>query len=409
MNLSHILFLKILMLQVIGAPFAYLFDSQGWFFNYASMVDKEYMIRSYLWSIYAVGIFAVSYFFTGSHKLVKQYQKRQVVFYSKSYLTKVWLISFAAGLVITLILLVQNDFVVPGFAAFGRSYREFLEIRMATQSRINVNLLNLGTSLFLVLSLSIALFFIKRPTIILLTIGQAVLLCAFSLEKATISDVVFSLMIFYFLYKRPSLMILFKGMIIFICAICLMYILSKTATSIEVMALAIFRRIIYGQFLALPFYFASFAGQKMGYFPLLPPYVQNLFGGIENSPARVVMENYINPQGVIEGIAGVASTFFIGDAYAVCGNLGIIIAPFLVSFNFFITIALFSRLKKSIWNIFIYSYLFNKLQYGLFGSISAFVLSGFHIIFIAFIFTKLFFPLKKSTFSKMETDVKATA
>ena len=176
MNLTHIIFIKILLLLLIGLPFAYLFDRQGWFFNYASMLDEHYLLRSYIWSVYATVVFGLIYFSIGNHKLVKRYQKREFIYNSRPYLIKVWLCSLILGFVITLVLLIQNDFIVPGFAALGSNYKEFLELRISTQNQINLNLLNIGTSLLLTLTLSIAIFYLKNIWIILVSIIQGIFL-----------------------------------------------------------------------------------------------------------------------------------------------------------------------------------------------------------------------------------------
>jgi hypothetical protein len=177
--------------------------------------------------------------------------------------------------------------------------------------------------------------------------------------------------------------------------ISVMYFLTRFATSISSLFTGITKRIFYGQISDLPHYFELFSKYKISFSALLPPYMANLFGieGIK-SASRLVMES-TNPAAVSQDIAGVANSFFVGEAYAVGGYTGVILSPFLVMANLAFFVYLFSGLKKNIFFIFLFAWFLFKTFEGIFGGISYFTFSGLHIILLS-----LFYCLFSYTFVK---------
>ena len=78
--------------------------------------------------------------------------------------------------------------------------------------------------------------------------------------------------------------------------------------------------------------------------------------------SRIVME-FVNPQGVAQGTAGVMNSLFIAEAYANFGYVGIVLAPIIVAFILYFFIQILYKLPKSPivigWWVYV-MYLFSK-------------------------------------------------
>jgi hypothetical protein len=84
-------------------------------------------------------------------------------------------------------------------------------------------------------------------------------------------------------------------------------------------------------------------------------------------------------------VAGVANTFFTGEAFAWAGYPGVILSPFILVAHLAFYIYLFRRIKKTWFTVYVFSFFFYKVFIGIFGGISYFILSSIHITLLAFI------------------------
>ncbi len=84
-------------------------------------------------------------------------------------------------------------------------------------------------------------------------------------------------------------------------------------------------------------------------------------------------------------VAGVANTFFTGEAFAWAGYPRVILSPFIIMVYVIFFIYLFMRIKKTWFTVYVFSFFFYKVFVGIFGGISYFILSSMHIILLAFI------------------------
>jgi hypothetical protein len=82
-------------------------------------------------------------------------------------------------------------------------------------------------------------------------------------------------------------------------------------------------------------------------------------------------------------VAGVANTFFTGEAFAWAGYPGVILSPFIVMAHLAFYIYLFKRIKKTWLTVYVFSFFLYKVFIGIFGGISYFIFSSMHIILIA--------------------------
>ncbi len=73
-------------------------------------------------------------------------------------------------------------------------------------------------------------------------------------------------------------------------------------------------------------------------------------------PARLVMM-YVNPSGVEQGTAGVVNTLFVGEAWAMYGVIGLLVAPLLVGFIVQLFYVLILKMPKNPLALGLYTYL----------------------------------------------------
>jgi hypothetical protein len=84
-------------------------------------------------------------------------------------------------------------------------------------------------------------------------------------------------------------------------------------------------------------------------------------------------------------VAGVANTFFTGEAFAWAGTLGVILSPLIIMAHLLFFIYLFGKIRKTWFSVYVFSFFLYKILIGIFGGISYFVFSSIHIILVGFL------------------------
>ena len=197
-------------------------------------------------------------------------------------------------------------------------------------------------------------------------------------------------MLFSPLYFRNAL----KYLGIISLSLILLFISTKYATfNSRSIVKNIGGRILYGEISELPYYFEIFSNEKVNIKSLMPPYLV----GKQKPAARIVAEYSVDkkfsalPGGdtgekaLYARVAGVANTFFTGEAFAWAGYPGVILSPFIMMAHLAFYIYLFERIKKTWFTVYVFSFLLYKVFIGIFGGISYFIFSSMHIILIAFL------------------------
>jgi hypothetical protein len=396
MNPSWIFYLKSLGLALIALPFAYLFDKNGFLYGFTSRLDQSLLVKAYVWTFYAFLVIIGGYILLGLGRRVKAYQKIEIRQYSNKTTYRLWAGLILGAALCTLILFIQSGFSQPLFASLGKSAQEIAGQRTLAAQTISANLYNIGLKIFMAFSLALALFFMRRLWAKVASIGLFLVLATFSLAKSPIFDTLILLVIISLFVKRPKNRTIIAIFLVFVLFAWIVFFLTGVAGfgEIDRIGLSLAVRIIYGQFADLPFYFDLFSHQRLPPVALLPPYVQAFMGASEAPASRRVMEA-ANAKAVKEDTAGVASSIFIGEAYAVAGIPGVIIAPFWVLGYFVIIIYVFTSLPKNIFNVFFFAFLFDKSTTALFSGFSYFVFSGIQVIMIVLIYIALVRRLAK--------------
>jgi hypothetical protein len=215
------------------------------------------------------------------------------------------------------------------------------------------------------------------------------LICSFALAKSPIANVCLIICLFYSLV-RPFTINLFKLIAIPVTVVCLLFPMYWATgigrTTEKNTLIMISERIFFGQWAALPYYFELFDDLRLPYSSVLPPYIKSHLYGVdkmemlEQVPARYVMRAIIGDDAVDEGGPGVASSFFIGEAYALGGYPAVIAGCVLVVSELWLLSMAFLHFRKTVVSSYIYAFMIFKFCMGLVSGISAFVLSGFTII-----------------------------
>lgn len=395
-NPVTLILLKIAVMGLLGIPFAYLFDKGGYAYYFTRKLGSEnFILISYLYTFYAFMVMAILYYVLGLKRKIKVYMNKKLVHLAKHHYEWAWLITFVFAFVCFAYILIQTGGRHPAFEALRSGYSEIQVLRHNISLTINMNVYNLGFKFFLPINIIISLFFLRKRSLSLISLLLFALMSTFALEKGLIVSTIILIVFFRILISGiPFKKFLYYGFLsLFLISV--MYFLTKFATNIPSLFTGIARRIFYGQISDLPHYFELFSNNNISFSSLLPPYIANLFGieGIK-SASHLVME-YTNPEAVSQGTAGVANSFFVGEAYAVAGHMGVILSPFIIMANLTFFVYLFSGLKKNIFFVFLFSWFLFRIFDGIFGGISYFTFSGIHIILLC-----LFYCLFSYTFVK---------
>jgi len=380
LNPVHIILMEIFIFALVGVPFAYIFDKRGYFFFLTRNVPQDVVVKSYLWTLYAFLTIIVLFYILRINKRIKIYQARDIVHLPQSKYMLIWLGSFILALLCTVFLFWQSGFSHPFFSALGLDRHLFAVKRIITFQSLNMNVYNAGLKIFASLALTIALFVLRKFWVSALSIMLLLVIATFSLQKSPLAEIVLLLAFIYTLLRKPSYKTVSVLIFSMISIIGIMYFLSGAVSSLTELWHSYTERILYGEFADLPYYFDLFRYERLKFSSILPPYIQSLSGGISPGASRLVIE-YTNPQAVSAGIAGFASSIFIGEAYAFWGTAGVIAAPFWVIVNYFIMTYVFTSVQKNVYTVFFFGYLINNLTTALFRGFGYFVFSSIQIIF----------------------------
>jgi len=398
-NPISLILLQIVVMGLIGIPFAYLFDKGAYAYYFTQkLMNENFILISYFYTLYGFILMAFLYYGLGLKRKINIYTNKKIIHLKKHHYQLLWVITFVLAFACFAYIFVQAGAKHPALEAIKSGYSGIRVIRQNIRLAINMNIYNVGFKFFLPINIIISLFFLRKRFLILISSLLFVLMSTFVLEKGAIISTIIIIIFFRMLITEvPFKKFLQYGFISFVL-ISVMYFLTKFATSISSLFTGITERILYGQISDLPSYFELFSKYKISLSNIFPPYLANLLGQEgSKSASRLVME-FTNPEAVAQGTAGVANSFFVGEAYAVAGHIGVILSPFIVMANLVFFVYLFSRLKKNIFFVFLFSWFLFKTFDGIFGGISYFTFSGLHIILLSlfyFLFSYAFVKTAK--------------
>ncbi len=376
---------------IIGIPFASLFDRTGYYDQFLSGIsDRRFLSMGFFAVLYATMVMAFIYYVFGLKKQMITYASRAIAPLNQKQARRLWMATFVLALICLIYLLIRSGGQHPAISALGSGYQDIKVLRGTLKESINMNVFNIGLKFFLPFNLIISLFFIgRRMRYLIPSLILGAIMGTYVLEKSPI----ISILVLITMFKMLMTGIRYRKLMIYaVMALTLlsgMYFLTRFATNLSELVSGVSKRIFYGEISDLPRYFELFEKNKVSPVSLLPPFVTEWIGfkGVK-SASRIVMEA-ANPEAVRLGTAGVANSFYVGEAFAVGGIVGVALSPFLVMMNIVLFILIFSKLPKSVFSLFLFSWFINKVFDGVFGGISYFTFSGLHLVLFAAIYLAL--------------------
>jgi hypothetical protein len=378
----HLILLMIFSLALAGFPLAWLFDRYGIFFSAVSGVPYRTVIKSYILTVWSFFIIVLLLRFS-IYRPIRDYQTQEIVHFSNRTYALLWLGSVLLVALCIVYLFWKNSLHHPLFSSNQFTNLSYSLERAQMPERMNMHLYNACLKVFAPFSLFLSLFLRKKW----MTIVSAVLLIyfiTFNLERSKIAQVILLMLFAYLLIGKPSIKSIFVFFLLLFSSLLAMFLVSKSVGSASDFMVTIYRRIFYGQFTDLPYYFQLFDDQPLGLKAILPPYVQLLTGNISPSAAQLVMM-IVNPQDRLREASFTAVSVFIGEAFAFGGLLGTFLAPFLVVLQYVIIVHVLTAHKKNILRVFLLGSLIYLLTISLFIGFGYFVLSSIQIIFIFYL------------------------
>jgi hypothetical protein len=398
-----ILFAEILFLAIIGGTLIIIFYREGMGYIY---YDKGYPFISYFSILYASLVLGAISFGLGLRKRLLVYATRICLTPSTSILLLCWCFTFFAAFGCFILVFVQAGMEHPMISALrSENVFQIATIRSEIAKTIDMRVYNLGLLFLLPLNLIISVLLVRKILFSVASVFLLFLLGTFTLAKAPVAYVLIFVLIFRMLCFPLYLKSAFKYLSVIVLSFILLFISTGYAGfNIRSVVKNIGDRILYGEILDLPYYFEVFSNQKVSLKSLMPPYIVSG----QKPAARIVAEYSINKrfsrkpldskeeEAMYARVAGVANTFFTGEAFAWAGYLGIILSPFIIMAHLTFFIYLFGKIRKTWFSVYIFSFLLYKTFIGIFGGISYFIFSSIHIILIAFLVLLIFWRYLES-------------
>jgi hypothetical protein len=259
--------------------------------------------------------------------------------------------------------------------------------RVESAQRLSPVVYALGMQVFCAGAVVLAVHFVRDARTRIATAVAVAAFATFSLAKSPLGYLVVETLVVSLLLRRIVVrrgLALLAGVVVLMTGI---VAFTLKSTNLPEVVEATLQRLLLGEFSDLPTYLRIFADDPVHPLSLLPAYVKGWLG-VDAAPAgRLLQLATLNDQRM--QVAGVANTLFVGEAFAVFGAAGAVLAPFVVFANAYIICRVFFALGKSFTNTFVFGYLLFKLLIGLFSGISVYLFSGIHIVLLAFLAARL--------------------
>jgi hypothetical protein len=361
-------------------PYARWFDRTHVADAFFAELDPSQVLIAYWMTVYAVGILWIALHVTGTYRNLRIFQERRLDVSPRSrWAAPVWWSLIGISWVSIAVFFVESGFTVPLWSVAGKDYLVYSLLRTEVRETVNQVLFNF------------ALFWFATPALVMaitsrapgrgwrITVALATLLSvgSFTLARSPIALTGVVLINFFLLSRPRSGRSLLPAGAVFIGVLILNHLVSTPAGYTSVFEYLL-GRIVLGEWAALPHFFEVFRNYSASPVSLLPPQLQSVFGPVLESPARVVLRT-IAPLAVEQGRAGVANGFFIGDAFAVAGYWGVLIAPFWVAGQYWFVSRVIRTIPKTTLTTYVYAWLLFKMMVAVLGGFSAFLISTMEV------------------------------
>ncbi len=351
----------------------------------------EYMTMSYIITVSCFIAIVLLYRFLPTRKYTLQFQRKSFILYPQRHYVTVWYFLTAIILINCSILFWQAGGVLPLLQGYTLDASSYLIYRAEVTKSINMSLANFTLQLLVTTNIFISFICIRKISIFYRVASVLLLLLAgtFSLDRSFFPVAILILMLIYILYKPISLRhvprrIIFIFLLMIVSSI-LLVIYSTKATYTLLALQMFFDRQVHGQWLGMPLYLYFYNDYHITSLTFLHPYILSVLNiNVPSTPGRELMEYFYTAE-VLQGSAGNMPTFFIGEAYAVAGYLGIILSVLYVSILLLVLAYLFKRMRKTYISCCLYGWMAYKVSSGLTNGVSALLVSSFSFIMLCMI------------------------
>jgi len=379
------------MFDLVGVPYAYYVPHENppELFQMVRYATDAQIWRAYwltVWGTVMVIAFALLF---GVTKGLSELQWREPAPMSEKSAAAVWWTTFLLQCGAIAVMFIQAGFSVPmltlGNATLS-DYQDSALLRSYYAGRIDMHIFNVNLLWFSTLNLATAFDAVRSHKWFhrIISVAMFVLSASFSLAKSPIGAALVVMTLFVAVRRPVSVRtVTAMALAIVICIAPFYLIYAYTADAMGVVEM-LAERIFYGQWAGLPYYFIVFDEKPVSIRSLLPPYVQKVTGGLTDTPGRQLML-FLEPSAAVEGVAGNIPSFFIGEAYAVAGFAGVMIAPIVAVFELWLMVSCFRLLPKNLFTQVLLAWFLYRFAIGLLDGASFMLVSGFSICLAALV------------------------
>lgn len=369
----------VLCMDVIGVSLYFTDDMQvGGVF-----VNQEYFYRAYAATLCACALLVVCYFVFGMHREFSAYQARDMSDWSEARYYRLWIYTSIAGAIGVVVLWMQAGFRVPLIETLGVDFIRYSELRSYYTRTINQTIFFIVLYMAATPSAVIAWFCIKgRALPKVLSLFLLACVGAFTLARSPLALGGLIALNYALLVRSVSLRLVVLGCLASVVVLIVTHSIAgggENYAGYESMQQYLFMRVAYGEWLALPTFMAVFEHNHASLLSIINPELQSVFGAPVDTPSRLAMID-MNPEAVASDRAGVANTFFVGDAYAVFGTFGVFIAPVVVMGELWVLGRAMRALPKSPITVYLYAWCLFKFLVGILGGFASFLVAALPLV-----------------------------
>lgn len=364
------------------------FDSDNFFYFYAFGKNIDFNANNFYLLIFG-SILPILLYMTFVLKDSFNNFKRQEIQFNNPLLS--WKLSIFILIFINLYFFYLFNFSIPFISLSSFVSNEtYALFRSQNSGIINQGIFNLSFYFLGFYSIMCGMILIKKSYFyLLLSSFLCLLLSMFVLAKSPIFDLFFLSIIGYLFLKKNSVNIIYFSIPIFSALYFIFSVFNGEGFNFYSILKGLNARLFFGEIGDLPSYLYFFADNPISIFSALPGYVQEIFGYAYTPAAKIIANNTTELDSLLT--AGYYNTLFIGESFAIFGNLGFILGPLAIIINLLLINILINKSHKNIFTVLFFPYIMFKFCKGIFSGIGLFIFSTNQILIIMFIFYLYFY------------------
>jgi hypothetical protein len=378
-------------MDLLAVPYAFFFDRTGVSQIFFLGVDPAVIWRAYWWTLYAVIVLFALHRLMGTRANLVRFQHAPMRPIEERRGRAMWWWFVAGAWLCVGVFWIQTGFTIPVLQALGQQYEVYQVLRTDTREAVNQFLFNAALYLLATPALLLSLTVIReRRAVFVLGAAMTVLaVCAFTLARSPLALTGLVAVNYVLLAKPQRARFLLPGVGVFALALLVNHIVAgNNPEGYRSIFEYVGARIVFGEWASLPHFFELYSNHTLPLRSLFPPELQALVDVPIDSPSRRVLIKMV-PDVVESRRGGVANTFFIGDALAVAGIFGVLLAPLWAALQYWFVSNVMLRFPKTPLTTFFFAWVLFKLTMAILGGFSALLISSVEIALVALLYLLL--------------------